>query len=79
MKIILTTLEGNLFPVEVSEDLEIVNLKALCEQETNIALTEMSLSHNGRPLMEDSRTLASYDIKDNDIVMVQHMMSKKLF
>lgn len=79
MKIILTTLEGNLFPVEVSEDLEIVNLKALCEQETNIALNEMSLSHNGRPLMEDSRTLASYDIKDNDIVMVQHMMSKKLF
>ncbi len=47
MKIILTTLEGNIYPVEVSSDLELINLKALCEQETNIAVNEMSLSHNG--------------------------------
>jgi DNA damage-inducible protein 1 len=76
MKILLTTLEGAIFPVEVSSDLEVVNLKALCEQETNIPLSEMSLSFNGAFLEDDSKTLDAYSIKENDIVMVQKMIGK---
>lgn len=71
MKILLTTLEGNVFPVEVSPELEIINLKALCEQETSILANQMSLSHNGRPLNDDFKTLSSYSIKENDMVVVQ--------
>ena len=75
MRIILTTLEGNLHPVEVSEELELINLKALCEQETNIAASKISLTHNGQPLADDQRTLSSYSIKENDIIMIQEIVS----
>lgn len=75
MKILLTTLEGNIYPVEVSEDLELVNLKALCEQEVNIPSSEVSLSHNGRPLTDDYKSLSSYSIKENDILVVQKIIS----
>jgi DNA damage-inducible protein 1 len=75
MKIILTTLDGSIYPVEVSSDIELINLKALCEQETNIAANQMSLTHNGILLAEDNRTLESYSIAENDILMVQKMIS----
>ncbi|RNA26292.1 DDI1 -like protein [Brachionus plicatilis] len=71
MKIILTTLDGNVYPVEVGSDFEIINLKALCEQETGIAAARMSLSFNGRLLNDTSKTLADYSIGDNDIIVVQ--------
>lgn len=74
MKILLTTLEGNFYPVEVSPDLELINLKALCEQETNIPSSQMSLSHNGRPLSDDNKTLDNYSVKENDILMVQKIV-----
>ena len=73
MRISLTTLDGKVFPLEVSADIEIINLKALCEQETNIPISEISLTFNGRPLNDDSRTLASYSLKENDLIMVQRM------
>ena len=76
MKIVLTTLDGNIYPIEVSEELELINLKALCEQEVNIPAAEISLSHNGQPLTDDYKTLAGYSIKENDILVVQKMMSK---
>ena len=79
MKILLTTLEGSFYPVEVSSDIELINLKALCEQETNISATKMSISHFGKLLTDDSRTLESYSIKENDILMVQQMISRKIF
>lgn len=47
MQILLTTLDGSFYPVEVSGDIELINLKALCEQETNISASQMSLSHYG--------------------------------
>ena len=73
MQILLTTLDGSIFPIEVSVDLEIMNLKALCEQETNIPMNEMSLSHNGQLLSDDLKTLNGYSIKENDIIMVQKL------
>lgn len=74
MKILLTTLDGNVYPVEVNSELEIINLKALCEQETSIPVSQMSLSHDGRPLNDDFKTLACYSIAENDIVMVQQFV-----
>ena len=71
MKILLTTLEGNLFPIEVSPDLEVINLKALCEQETRIPMGEMSLSFSGQVLDDDSKPLTHFSVNENDIIMVQ--------
>jgi hypothetical protein len=78
MKISITTLDGNVYSLEVSDDLEILNLKALCEQETNVPVSEMSLTFNGRPLNDDTRTVASYSLKDNDMIMVQRMKNSSL-
>ena len=74
MKILLTTLEGNIYPVEVSSDIEVVNLKALCEQETNISASKMSLTHDGQPLSDDTRSLSSYNVKEDDILMIQQIV-----
>lgn len=71
MKIILTTLDGNIYPVEVSSDIELINLKALCELETKIDASKMSLSHDGKILSDDSKSLASFNVKEDDILMVQ--------
>lgn len=71
MKLLLTTLDGNIYPVEVSDDIELINLKALCEQEVNIPSSEIALTHNGQPLADEHKTLASYEIKENDILVVQ--------
>lgn len=60
----------------MSPELEVINLKALCEQETGIALQEMSLSHNGQILTDDSKSLEGYSIKENDIIMVQKLVCK---
>jgi hypothetical protein len=73
MKLLLTTLEGGIFPIEVSPDLEVINLKALCEQETSIPLGDMSLSHDGKVLGDDNKSLVAYSIKENDIIMVQKL------
>jgi DNA damage-inducible protein 1 len=73
MRITLTTLDGKIYPIEVSIDIEIMNLKALCEQETNIPTNEMSLTFNGIPLNDDARSLSSYSLKDNDLIMVQRI------
>lgn len=73
MKILLTTLDGNIFPVEVSGDIEIINLKALCEQETRIPCTKMSLTHEGKTLGDDNKSLSSYNVKEDDILMVQQV------
>ena len=73
MRITLTTLDGAIYPLEVSTDIEIMNLKALCEQETNIPIIEMSLTFNGIPLNDDVRPLSSYLLKDNDLIMVQRI------
>jgi DNA damage-inducible protein 1 len=71
MKIILTTLDGNIYPVEVSADIELVNLKALCELETKIPAERMKLFHEGKPLTDDNKTLAAFNVKEDDIIMVQ--------
>jgi hypothetical protein len=78
MKLLLTTLEGALFPIEVSPDLEVINLKALSEQETSIPLGEMSLSYNGKVLDDDNKPLEAYSIKENDIIMVQKLQGSRV-
>ncbi len=73
MQIVITTLDGSIYSLDVSPDLEILNFKALCEQETHIPISEISLTFDGRPLNDDTKTLESFGIRENDIIMVQKM------
>ena len=71
MRLTLTTLTDAVYQLEVSSDLELENFKALCEVESGIPASEISLLHNGRPLYDDKKPLKDYGIVDGDMLMIQ--------
>lgn len=73
MRVTVTTPADYTFPLEVSDDLELENFKALCEIESGFPTTEMVISFNGQPLLDDKKTLTELGIKDGDMVMLQHI------
>lgn len=73
MLVTVTTLSDEVFTIEVSEDLELENFKALCEFETGIPAKEIAILWNGRPLHDGKTSLKTYGIRHNDILLLQHM------
>ncbi|XP_076066994.1 DNA damage inducible 1 homolog rngo isoform X7 [Oratosquilla oratoria] len=69
MRISVTT-ESDIYPLEISDDLELENFKALCEMEVGIPASEMILTFNARPMTDDKKPLKDYGIKDGDVVLV---------
>ncbi|CAG2118991.1 unnamed protein product, partial [Medioppia subpectinata] len=74
MKLTITTMSDLVFSLEVSEDMEVENLKALCEYESGINCKQMVVMFSGKPLLEDKHDLKSYGIKDGDILLIQKML-----
>jgi DNA damage-inducible protein 1 len=75
MKITVTTLSDEIFSLDVSEDLELENFKVFCEIESGIPSNEILINHNGKPLMENQKSLKTLGIIDGDIVILQRMFS----
>ena len=73
MHLTITTLSDQLFNIEVSEELELDNFKALCEVETGVPAQEMAIVWNGRPLHDNKLSLKEYGIKNGDMVLIQQM------
>lgn len=73
MKVTVSTLADYIFVLDVSEDLELENFKAFCEVESGFPAPEIMINFNGRPLMDDKKSLKDYGIKDGDIVILQHI------
>lgn len=73
MKITVTTLSDVIFILDVSEDLELENFKAFCEVESGLPAHEIVIMFNGRPLMDDKKSLRQLGINDGDVVIIQHM------
>ena len=71
MKITVTTITEKLFFLDVSEDLELENFKAICEMDSGIACSQMVVVFNGKPLTENDKPLKYFGIKDGDCVMLQ--------
>lgn len=65
-----------IFVLDVSEDLELENFKAFCEVETGFPAHEILISFNGRPLLDDKKSLKNHGIRDGDAVIMQHMFSQ---
>ena len=65
------------FSLEVAEDMELENLKALCEFESGIDSKQMVVMFTGKPLLDDKKDLKSYDIKDGDILLIQKIMGSE--
>lgn len=73
MLVTVTTPADYTFPLEVSDDMELENFKALCEIESGLPAAEIVISFNGQPLLDDKKTLTELGIKDGDVVMLQHI------
>lgn len=74
MKITVTTLTDFIFVLEVAEDLELENFKALCEVECGFPAQEIVIAYNGRPILDDKKSLKDHGIVDGDVVVLQHML-----
>lgn len=75
MKITVTTLNDLFFTLEVDDEIELENFKALIEIETGIPSKQMVLLHEGKPLLNDKLGLKSYQINDGDVLLVQRMVA----
>uniref|UniRef100_A0A224YUV7 DNA damage inducible protein n=2 Tax=Rhipicephalus TaxID=426455 RepID=A0A224YUV7_9ACAR len=74
MKLTVTTLSGELYMLDVGAEMELEGLKALCEFESGVPAREMVLMHEGRPLLDDKRSLKSHAIKEGDVLLIQHLV-----
>lgn len=59
------------FVLDISEDLELINFKALCEVETGIPSQQISLTLNGELLVDDFGAMKNLGVHDGDVVIIQ--------
>ncbi|XP_045624596.1 protein DDI1 homolog 2 isoform X4 [Procambarus clarkii] len=69
MRISVNT-ENDIIPLEVAEDLELENFKALCEMEVGIPVGEMVVVFNAQPLTDNKKSLKDYGVKDGELIMI---------
>ncbi|CAH1647820.1 unnamed protein product [Spodoptera littoralis] len=74
MKITITTLNDEIFVLDVSEDLELENFKAFCEIESGFPAKDFILNFNGKPLLDDKKSLKEHGVHDGDVIVLLHMM-----
>ncbi|XP_023243837.1 protein DDI1 homolog 2 isoform X2 [Centruroides vittatus] len=78
MKVTVTTLSDDIFTLDVSDDMELVDLKALCEYESGIGSQEIVVMHEGRPLLDDKKDLKTYGIKEGDVLLIQQIVQQRM-
>ena len=72
---VTVTLEGDqIYNVDVSNDLELDNFKALLEFESGVQSSQIVIFHNGVQLRDNTKTLEGYGIKDGDVLLMQRVM-----
>lgn len=74
MKVTVATLTDYIFVLDVSPDLELENFKAFCEVESGFPASEIVIAFNGRPLMDNKKSLKDHGVRDGDAVILQHML-----
>ncbi|KAK3894561.1 hypothetical protein Pcinc_001717 [Petrolisthes cinctipes] len=62
--------ETDTIPLEVADDLELENFKALCEMEVGIPVGEMVVVFNAQPLTDNKKSLKDYGVKDGELLMI---------
>ncbi|KAL3861945.1 hypothetical protein ACJMK2_007954 [Sinanodonta woodiana] len=70
MKITITTTSETIIELDVSDDLELENLKAQCEFELGIPTTNFILVWNNIELTDPQKSLRNYGIKNEDMILL---------
>lgn len=73
MRLSITDELGNINGLEVDADMELVNLKALIESELNIPTQHQMLVLNGNQLTNNSASLKTCGIRNDDIILVRSL------
>lgn len=73
MKVTVTTTTDKVFILDVSEDLDLENFKAFCESESGINRTDMVVVFNGKPLLDNVRSLKALGLHNGDCVLLQQI------
>ncbi|XP_063716702.1 protein DDI1 homolog 2-like [Symsagittifera roscoffensis] len=72
MHLTLTSLTGDdVFMLEIDDQMALEDFKAVFSAESSIPADNVVFFHNNAPLGDNKATLASYKIKDNDIIGFQ--------
>ncbi|KAJ7306472.1 hypothetical protein JRQ81_009826 [Phrynocephalus forsythii] len=66
------------FSLQVDADFELQNFRALCELESGIPAAESQIVYAEQPLTDNRRSLASYGLKDGDVVVLQQVENAQL-
>ncbi|XP_064538354.1 protein DDI1 homolog 2 [Drosophila montana] len=75
MKITVTTTDDKLFFLDVAEDLELENLKALCAMEIGTEVSQIMVLFNGRELTNDKQSLKQFGVRDGDCIVLERRRS----
>ncbi|KRK06451.1 protein DDI1 homolog 2 [Drosophila yakuba] len=75
MKITVTTSDDKVFCLDVAQDLELENLKALCAMEIGAEVAQIAVIFNGRELSSDKQTLQQCGVGDGDFIMLERRRS----
>eukprot|EP00095_Tigriopus_kingsejongensis_P012579 maker-scaffold298_size217389-snap-gene-1.19 protein:Tk12579 transcript:maker-scaffold298_size217389-snap-gene-1.19-mRNA-1 annotation:"protein ddi1 homolog 2 isoform x1" len=59
----------SVFPITISDDMEVENVKALCEAETGQPMDQFRLRFQGRELADERRSLTHYGVRDGDMLV----------
>ncbi|PKI84175.1 DNA damage-inducible protein 1 [Malassezia vespertilionis] len=62
--------EQNTFPIDTDATIEVENFKVFLEADTNIPAEQQVLQFQGTKLEDGKRTLASYGVSDQDLLML---------
>ncbi|XP_058017467.1 protein DDI1 homolog 2 isoform X6 [Ahaetulla prasina] len=61
------------FSLQVDADFELQNFRALCALESGVPASESQIIFGEQPLTDNHRSLASYGLKDGDVVILQQV------
>ena len=70
MQLTVTTGGDDIFPIDVSEDLELENFKALLEFECGIAANEITIYRDGKLLEGEKQSVGSLGVKNGDVLLM---------
>jgi len=61
---------GNTFPLETDPTIEVENLKVILEMDMGIPSESQCIQHQGQELSDPKRTVASYGVEDNALLVI---------
>lgn len=76
MKVTVSTLNDEIFVLDVSEDLELENFKAFCEIESGFPASRITLTFNGKPMVHDKKSLKELGVSDGDVIVMLRMVAQ---